>query len=214
LYADRSNLASARQAAVIWKANLAAGGAGAFEAAWKLARADYWLGGHAPESERRKWFEEGIDGGRKAIALQPNRPEGHFWMAANMGALAESYGLRQGIKYRTPIREALESVLAIDPAFLQGSPDRALGRWYFKVPGMFGGDDKKSEQHLRKSLTYDQNSIITRLFLAETLEELGKHDEAREQLRAAIDAPPNPEWTPEDTRFKQQAETLLKKLTK
>ena len=79
---------------------------------------------------------------------------------------------------------------------------------------MFGGDDQKSEQHLRKSLTYDENSIITRLFLAETLDELGKHDEARQQLRAAIDAPLNPEWTPEDRRFKQQAEILLKKLTK
>ena len=75
-------------------------------------------------------------------------------MAANMGALAESYGLRQGMKYRTPIREAMESVLAIDPSFLQGSPDRALGRWYFKVPGLFGGDDRKSEQYLRKALAY------------------------------------------------------------
>ena len=131
-----------------------------------------------------------------------------------MGALAESYGLRQGMKYRTPIREAMESVLAIDPSFLQGSPDRALGRWYFKVPGLFGGDDRKSEQYLRKALAYDENSVITRFFLAETLEELGRHDEAREQLRAAIAAPLNPEWAPEDKRFKQQAEELLKKLTK
>jgi tetratricopeptide (TPR) repeat protein len=135
-------------------------------------------------------------------------------MAANMGALAESYGMRQGIKYRTPIREAMEMVLAIDPSFLQGSPDRALGRWYFKVPGLFGGDDRKSEQYLRKALAYDENSIITRFFLAETLEELGRRGEAREQLRAALAAPLNPEWAPEDQRFKQQAEALLKKLTK
>ena len=135
-------------------------------------------------------------------------------MAANMGALAESFGLRQGIKYRTPVREALERVLAIDPAFLQGSADRALGRWYFKVPGMFGGDDRKSEQHLRKALAYNENSIITRVFLAETLEELDKRDEAVAQLRAALAAPVDPDWAPEDRRFKQQAEALMKKLEK
>ena len=59
-----------------------------FEAAWKLARADYWLGGHAPEAERRGFFERGIDAGRKAAALQPTRPVGHFGIAANMGALS------------------------------------------------------------------------------------------------------------------------------
>ena len=80
-----------------------------------------------------------------------------------MGALAESFGMRQGIKYRGAIKESLEKVLAIDPGFQQGSADRALGRWYFKVPGMFGGDDKKSEAHLRKALAYNEQSIITRL---------------------------------------------------
>ena len=91
-------------------------------------------------------------------------------MAANMGALAESFGLRQGIRYRTPIREALERVLKIDAPYLDGSADRALGRWYYKVPGLFGGDKRKSEQHLRKALTYRPNSIISHLFLAETLD--------------------------------------------
>ena len=67
-----------------------------------------------------------------------------------MGALADAHGLRQGIKYRTPIREALETALVVSiPPYLDGSPDRALGRWYCKVPGLFGGDLKKSEQHLR-----------------------------------------------------------------
>ena len=86
--------------------------------------------------------------------MQPNRPEGHFWTAANMGALAESFGLRAGLKYRKPIKERSRRS-APDPAFRQGSADRALGRWYAKVPGLFGGDDKLAEQHLRESLMYN-----------------------------------------------------------
>ena len=112
--------------------------------------------------------------GQTAATLEANRPEGHFWAAANMGALAESYGLRQGIKYRGPIKDALETVLKIDPAFQKGSADRALGRWYYKVPGLFGGSKTKSEEHLRKSLTYDPNSTASHFFLAETLFELDR----------------------------------------
>src|SRR3984893_12933385 len=133
LYADRAHLESARQAAALWSAALAADPAN-FDAAWKLARADYWLGGHAPETERRESLKRGLDAGRNVVALQANRPEGHFWLAANMGALAESFGLRQGLKYRKAIKEELETVLRLDPRFMEGSGDRALGRWYFTVP--------------------------------------------------------------------------------
>src|SRR5882672_10262282 len=75
LYADRANIASARRAAETWASALA-GDPRNFDAAWKLARADYWLGGHGPEPERRGSLEAGIDAGRKAAAIQPNRPEG------------------------------------------------------------------------------------------------------------------------------------------
>ena len=214
LYRDRETLASATRAADVWAGRLAAN-ARDFESAWKLARVRYWLGTNGlPEAGRRNALEQGVAAGRTAAAIEPQRPEGHFWMAANMGALAESFGLRQGIKYRKPIRESLEKVLALDPAFLQGSADRALGRWYFKVPGLFGGSNSKSEEHLRKALGYNQNSVITHVFLAETLDAEGKDDAARQEARAALDAPLDPDWAPEDRRFKQQAEALLKKLSR
>ncbi len=147
--------------------------------------------------------------GRRAVAINPARPEGHFWIAANMGALAESFGLRQGIRFRGAIRDALETVLQLDPGFQQGSADRALGRWYFKVPELFGGDKRKSEAHLRKALAYNGQSVITRLFLAETLIALNRKDEARRELEAAIAAPDDPEWIPEDRVFREQARRLL-----
>ncbi len=65
--------------------------------------------------------------------------------------------------------------------------------------------------HLRKALSYAPNSIISHLFLAETLIELGRSDEARKELEAALAAPISADWAPEDRRFKQQAKTLLSK---
>jgi hypothetical protein len=100
-------------------------------------------------------------------------------------------------------------VLMIDPGFQKGSADRALGRWYFKVPGLFGGSRKKSEEHLRKSLTYDPNSTASHYFLAETLLDMDRKDDARAELQKVIDAPLDPDWTPEDRDFKEKARRLL-----
>ena len=209
LYRDRTSLASASKAAAIWSAR-SANNPSDFESAWKLARAQYWLGTNGlPERDRRSALDAGVAAARKATAINPKRAEGHFWLAANMGALAESFGWRQGIRYRGAIRDALETVLRIDPGFQQGSADRALGRWYYKVPRLFGGDLTKSEAHLRKALAYNPQSVITRVFLAETLLEIGNKTEARKELEAAIAAPDHPEWAPEDGVFREHARKLL-----
>jgi tetratricopeptide (TPR) repeat protein len=212
LYKDRENLASAQRATDIWTSRLKTNPKD-FESAWKLAQARYWLGTNGlPDPQRKVALESGIAAARAAIALNSGRPEGHFWLAANMGALAESFGMRQGIKYRGPIRDAMQTTLKLDPAFLQGSADRALGRWYYKVPGLFGGSNRKSEEHLRKALTYNPKSVISHLFLADTLADMGRKDEARKEYQAAIDAPFDPDWVPEDRRFKEQAKQLLQRL--
>jgi len=208
LYRDRETLSSAQRAEQIWADRLKQK-PNDFESAWKLARARYWLGGHVPEKDRKAMLESGIDAGRAAVRIAPEKPDGHFWIAANMGALAESFGLRQGLKYRGPIKDELETVLRIDPGFLQGSADRALGRWYHEVPRLFGGSNKESEVHLRKSLTYNPQSTITLYFLAETLLDEGKKDDARKALQQVLDASLDPDWAPEDREFKEKARKLL-----
>jgi tetratricopeptide (TPR) repeat protein len=211
LYAQREDPAKARQAADAWAQRLKANPKD-FESASKLAKALYWLGGHGPEANRRADLEAGMAAADTAITLDPKRPEGYFWKAANMGALAESFGIGQGIKYRKPVREALETVLKIDPKFQAGSADRALGRWYYKVPGLFGGSNAKSEQHLRKSIEYDPNSTASYFFLAETLLDMGRKADARAALQKVLDAPIDAEWAPEDREFKQKARALLQKI--
>jgi hypothetical protein len=208
LYRERANLPRAQEAAAIWDARLKTNPAD-FESAWKFARATYWLGEHDAPEARRPWLERGVAAGKTAATLQPRAPEGHFWMAANMGALAESFGLRQGLRYRGPIKDALELVLTLDPAFLDGSADRALGRWYFRVPGLFGGSKKKSEEHLRKSLTYNPASTISHFFLAETLFELDRDADGLAELQKVIDAPLSRDFEPEDREYKQKAADLL-----
>jgi tetratricopeptide (TPR) repeat protein len=213
LYADRENLASARKAADVWAGDLARDPRN-FEAAWKLARVCYWLGGHALQNERRGFLERGLAAAQKAIALEPNKPEGHFWLAADMGTMAESFGLSAGLKYRKPVKTELETVLRIDPSFMDGSADRVLGRWYFRVPGLFGGSKTQAEQHLRASLKYDPSSTVSHFFLAELMIDQGRNSEARAELQKIIDSPLSTEWAPEDREYKDKAKALLPKTSR
>ena len=207
LYADRTNLASARRAVDLWSAALTANPKD-FDSAWKLARADYWLAGHVPKSEQRSIFEKGIDAGQRAVAIEPKKPEGHFWEAANMGALAESSGM-SGLKYRKSIKTELETVLRLDPAFEDGSADRALGRWYHKVPRLFGGNHKLAEEHLKASLKYKDDSTVTHYFLAELYVDDDRVAEARTELQKVLDASIGDEWGPEDQEWKAKAARML-----
>lgn len=206
LFAERDELTRAEAAEAIWKARPRTD----FDAAWKLARVDYWIGGHAAqESARRAAFERGVDAATRAVSLDPKRPEGYFWRAGNMGALAESFGITQGLKYRGRIKTDLETVLEMNAAWQQGSADRALGRWYAKVPGIFGGSDKAAEAHYRVSLTYNANSTASLFFLAELLLDHKREPEARQLLQRVVDAPIDPDWAPEDREFKAKARALL-----
>lgn len=207
LYRQRDEAGRAAEAADIWAAR-AAGGTD-FEASWKLARACYWIGTQGPEAGRRAALERGLAAGDQAARLDPARPEGHFWQAATMGALAESFGAMQGLKYRGRIKSALERVLAIDPAWQQGSADRALGWWYHRVPRLFGGSKARAESHLRQALTYNDRSTATLYFLGELLLARDKPVDARDMLQRVIDAPLDPEWTPEDRDFKKKAAARL-----
>jgi len=211
LYANRGNLADAQRAAAIWQRAIDRDRS-QFEAAWKRARAAYWIGKHLDEDAGKRELEAGMAAARLAIAAAPDRPEGHFWLAANMGALAERGGLRAGLRYRGAIRDSLERVKAIDPAFQDGSADRALGRWYYLVPGLFGGSKRKSEEHLRQSLTYNPHSIASRYFLAETLVARDRDQEAIAELQRILGTPPDPDWRPEDLEFKAKARALVARL--
>ncbi len=163
-----------------------------------------------PEPDRRAALERGVAAGETAAGISPAQPEGHFWLAANMGALAESFGIGQGLKYRGRIKSELERVLAINPAWQEGSASRALGWWYHRVPGLFGGSNEKAETYLRDALSYAPESTATLYFLGEVLWDRGKKDEARAMWQHVISAPFDPDWTPEDRDFKRKAADELR----
>ena len=213
LYAERESLPQAAQAEAIWADAAGAGSARLRVGLEAGARAVLAGRTRRPEAERKARLEAGIAAGRAAVALQPDRPEGHFWIAANMGALAESFGLRQGLKYRGAIKDEILAVLRLDPDLPGAAPPTARsGAGTTRCPGLFGGSKEKSEEHLRRSLTYAPQSTASLFFLAETLLAQGRRAEGIAALHGVTDAPLDPAWAPEDREFKAKARQKLQEL--
>lgn len=211
LYHQREDLELASRAADIWKARLAADSRD-FDAACKLARARLWIGESLPRRLRAPHFKDGIAAARAAIALEPRRPDGHFWLGVNAGALASVSNPFAALRLKSLAREALEASLARDPAFLRGGGYCALGKYYAAVPLLFGGDKRRSEELLRRCLQYDPGSTVGHYYLGQTLRDLDRVPESRQQLRAAIDGPADPDYAPEARVWKRRAQRLLDRI--
>ncbi len=211
LFRDREQLEWAVAAAEIWDARLAADTRD-FGAAWKAARARVWIGERGGRDGRKAQYERGMSAARRAIAIEPARPEGHFWLAVNMGAMASASPIRAGLKYRVPIRESLEAAIRLDPTYNRGAAHCALGKYYLQVPWLFGGSKSKAEALLRSCLAVDADSAMGHYFLAQTLVARSRPDEARHELGKVLESPEDVEFGPETRLYKRKAERLLKKL--
>jgi hypothetical protein len=210
LYEGREDLAHARQAiALLRQARLA--DAGNYEAAWKLAKFNYYLGDFTNDGdERERSFRDGIEAGKTAVKLQPEKPEGHFWLGANYGGKAQASAL-SGFSAIKDIRQEMETVLRLDEGFEGGSAYMALGQLYLEAPGLLGGDSKKAVQLLEKGLHYGENSSPYRLQLAKAYLAVKRKDDARKQLNAIINIKPDPQYVPEYKKATEEARQLLDK---
>jgi tetratricopeptide (TPR) repeat protein len=211
LFARRSDLDAAVRAAKIWKGRLDESPTD-YEVACKLARARFYIGERSPRRERASEYKQGVEAARVAIGIDSSRPDGHFWLGTNLGALATVSSRLGALRHCSQIREAFEAALARDPAFGRGAAFCALGKYYGAVPGIFGGDEGNSEELLRRCLEVDPGSTVGHYYLGQTLVAQDRTGEAIAALRAAIDAPLDPDYVPEQRLWKQRAERLLAKV--
>ena len=211
LYAERAALAKAKEARDKLVAALDAG-EDAFEANWRLARVSYWIGDHTGAADlKKKTFLEGIEYAKKAIAIDPKRPDGHFWLGVCYGVYGEAKGVLKSLSLVKPIKESMRRVLEIDPAYDRGGADRVLGRVYHEVPGFAGGSEKLSLEHLLKAVEYGPRVGLNLLYLADTYVSLDEVEKAREILERILTMETEPDLLPEIAEEREQARAKLDK---
>ena len=210
-YEAREDLTKARTAVTVLRQAHAAD-YGNYEAAWKLARAAFSVGDRTDnDSEQDDMFVEGIEAGKAAVQLQPNKPEGHFWLGANYGGRA-SHSTLSNLSSFQDIRGEMEAVLKLDETYQGYSAYLGLGRLYLQAPKVLGGDVKKAIEYLEKGVKLNPNNTVMRFHLAEAYEVDRRNADAKKQIEAIISATPDPKYKAEHNVAVLKSKKLLAKI--
>ena len=211
LYAEMKDMATAQEALSKYR-EAAVKAENKFEVFWKLSRIFYYIGARTEsKKEKNVIFGQGIYYAKKAVALEPEKPDGHYWLGVNYGVYGEARGVLKSLSLVKPIKDAMNKVIELDREYEDGGPDRVLGRVYFKVPGIAGGSKDKSLEHLLKSKELGPNDALTRCYLADTLLSLKEVDKAREELEYVLSMESDPRWISGVDDCKEDAKKMLQK---
>src|SRR2546425_921996 len=97
------------------------------------------------------------------------------------------------------VREEIQILLQLNPRSVRAHS--LAGNVAMEVPGLFGGDKEKAEEHFKKGLAIDPKFTVLRIDLARLYLATGRYAEARGELQQVIaeTAPTNvADWTVKD----------------
>jgi tetratricopeptide (TPR) repeat protein len=209
LYKKRADLAKLREGISLLRRARNADSKN-FEANWKLAQSNYFLGKFTTdEKESEKAFKDGIDAGKVAANLQKDKPEGYFWIGANLGGRAEKSPITYGLSSLGEIRENMNKVIEIQPDYQAASAYDALAQLELETR-LTGGKAEKALEYLEKGVKLGGDNSYIHLHLAETYLALGRSAEAKKQIDFVLNTKPDPDYLPEFEDAKKDAEKLLK----
>lgn len=213
LYEGREDMTKARSAVTALRQAHAAD-YGNYEAAWKLSRAAFYVGDRTDiEDERDDMFRQGIDAGKAAVQLQPEKPDGHFWLGANYGGSAAHSALSNLSSFQD-IKREMEKVLKLEESYQGYSAYLGLGRLYLQAPKILGGDLAKSVEYLEKGVKLNPNNTLMRFHLAEAYEATNRNEEAKKQIETLMAITPDPKYTAEHKQAVEKARKLLEKISR
>jgi len=208
LYSRRADLTQIREGIILLRQATTVD-PGSYDAAWRLAKCNYYLGNHTDNSqERDKAFIEGIQAGKAAVKLQDGRPDGHFWLGANYVGAAQLSAIA-GLSSVDDIRNEMETVIRLNEGYQDGSAYMVLGLVYLQAPKLVGGDPQKAVDEMEKGLRFGKANAFLRLHLAEAYLKVERPAEARQQLNAIVSMTPDQNYLPEYKEAVTQAHKLL-----
>lgn len=150
------------------------------EATWRYSRASYWVGVRTTDKEARKAiFEKSFTVVEKYFEEGSTNPATNYWYAVNAGQYGKLKGILKSLFLVSPMKEACNRVLKVDPGYEDGNAYTILGAIEYEVPG---GDIDKCIEYSKKALTYDPDNITPNLYLGKAYYKQDKLAEAKERL--------------------------------
>lgn len=211
LYRQRAQPGAVRESVMVLSGSRI--GSERYEIQWRLARALFFLGQQAKTtSEKQQLFAAGIGAGERAVALNAERVEGHFWTGVNLALFAESGGGLRGARALRWARKELKFAAKINERYHDAGPLRVLARLYHKAPRLLGGSRRQSREHFERALEIAHANSVTMIYAAEYFIDAGETGRAKSLLERIIAAQIDEEWEFENRRDKEVAKALLERL--
>jgi tetratricopeptide (TPR) repeat protein len=162
-----------------------------YEANWKCARANRDYGDKAKMKGVEGWKEicakygkEGMKYAEKAIALEPEKPDGHYYYGISVGIYSDGVSiitaLREGLKDKT--QSSFEKVYGLNKMYEDAAAILSLGRFWTVLPWPLRDFDKaiKYLREYQATEYFDDSPPDGPIFLAELLLKIGKDKDKAE----------------------------------
>jgi tetratricopeptide (TPR) repeat protein len=174
-----------------------------FGVLWRAARYYFWLSDDPGQSMdfRSRAGKDGWDLAERAIAVNPNRVEGHYWAAVCMGNYALGLGIVKALSIglEGKFRERLGRAGQLDGRYEHGAIEIAWGRFFDKLPWP-KRDRGEAEAHLKRAIEINPASLRARVYLASTWLDQDRAAEAKRLLEEVAAAPGSGRYDPPEER--------------
>ena len=209
LFKGDASLESLQKRAADLKDELLRSASGAIGDHCELANIHYKLARLLPDKQVQ-YLNSCIDHSQRAIVRDSRAGVAYFFKGLCLGRLGEMRGIWGSLEIIEPFRKNMETAIKINPAIDRGGPHRALGRLYFKLPGILGGDIKQSIDHLLKAVVYGPMYWENHFFLAESYFENHQYLQARAELERAMEMESHLDDDPDKKTHKVEFQGLMK----
>ncbi|HEU6448877.1 MAG TPA: hypothetical protein VFV23_10620 [Verrucomicrobiae bacterium] len=157
-----------------------------FASAWQFGRACFDLADSMENNDRHADIaRQGIAASRLAVSARPKSVEGHYYLAMDLGALAETetFGALKLVK---EMEREFKTAVGLDEKFDFAGPDRNLGLLYRDAPGWPAsiGSKRKAREYLERAEKIAPDYPENILNLAESCLNWGDPKRARSELDA------------------------------
>ena len=197
-----------------------------YDALYKASRSAADLE-RAAREDRPRWDElvrKAETYARRAVALKPNDPEGHFHLARALGLRATVAGVRQGVRLASAVRSEAMECLKYAPR--HSGCLHVLGAWNAEVMRLKGYERFLARtvlggrvfgaaswadaiRYLEAAVTAAPDRIVHRLELGEVYRDRARGSDAKRQFEAVL-ALPAADYN--DERYKAIARVNLERL--
>ena len=140
-------------------------------AAWQLARACFEFNDFATNNAgRAELASQGIAASRQSLARESNSAPGHYYLAIELGLLADTKRNPLAFKLVREMERELKTADDLDPHFDYAGPARCLGLLYRDAPGWpFSiGSNRKAREYLDQAAAIAPDYPENQLNLVET----------------------------------------------